>query len=259
MIPKIIHACWLGGAQMPEDQKKYIENWRTLHPDYEINLWDDVGFSEFLDDSAFVKEAVARKKYGFLSDYFRFTVLYKYGGIYIDTDVELFKNLDGFLNCKMFMGFIFDSSIGTALFGTEAGNPLMKEWLEILEKDFEEKQDFTVSNDWVTKYFLEHFRDFRLTGKRQSLQCGIELYPKDYFERYQVDKKSGGGYAEHHCYGSWSDDKHVPLYKRILKKLLPRKLISQLGHKQVLKKTPYYKVYMKHTKEDKNRKQRGKL
>lgn len=246
MIPKIIHACWLGNGEMPDDQKEYIEGWKKLHPDYEIKIWTDETFNEYLDDSLFVKEALERKKYGFLSDYFRFTVLYKFGGIYVDTDVEMLKNLDEFLNCKMFMGFIFDSSIGTALFGTEKGNPLMLEWLKILEEDFEKKKDFTVSNDWITKYFLDNFSDFRLNGKRQSLECGIEIYPKDWFERFQTNKKSGGGYAEHHCYGSWSDDKSVPFYKRFLKKILPRKWISVLGHKQVLKKTPYYKVYLKH-------------
>lgn len=246
MIPKIIHACWLGKGIMPDDQKSYVEGWRKLHPDYEIIVWDDEKFNKYLDDSLFVKDAIEKKKYGFLSDYFRFVVLYNFGGVYIDTDVEIFKSLDKFLNCKMFMGFIFDSSIGTALFGTEKGNPLMLEWLKILKDDYERKGKFTVSNDWITGYFLERFKDFRLTGERQSLECGIEIYPKDYFERYQVNKKSGGGYAEHHCAGSWSDDKHVPLYKRILKKILPRKWISQLGHKQVLKKTPYHKVYLKH-------------
>lgn len=257
MIPKIIHACWFGNAEMPQEQKEYIEGWRKLHPDYEIKIWDDEAFKEYLDDSLFVREAIQKKKYGFFSDYFRFTVLYKFGGIYVDTDVEMFKNLDEFLNCKMFMGFIFDSSIGTALFGTEKGNPLMLEWLKILEDDYEKKGGFTVSNDWITKYFLEHFEDFRLTGARQSLECGIEIYPKDYFERYKVDKKSKGGYAEHHCYGSWNDNKKVPFWKRALKKILPRKIISRLGHKQILKKTPYYGLYLKHTREDKSKKKSG--
>ncbi len=249
MIPKIIHACWLGKGQMPEDQKNYIEGWKKLHPDYQIILWDDDAFAPYLDDSLFVRDAIARKKYGFLSDYFRFTVLYRFGGIYIDTDVELFKNLDCFLDCTMFMGFFIDSSMGTALIGSEKGNPVMLDWLAQLEKDYEEKGDFTVSNDWITGYFLKNYPEFRLNGRRQSLHGGIEIYPKDYFERYQINKKSGGGYAEHHCYGSWNDNKNVPLYKRILKKILPRKLISYLGHKQGLKQKPYYDIYKAHKKE----------
>lgn len=248
MIPKIIHACWLGTGEMPQEQKEYMEGWRLLHPDWEIRLWTDADFAPYLDGSPFVKACLERKKYGFLSDYFRFTVLYEFGGVYVDTDVEIMKPLDEFLDAKMFMGFIFDSSVGTALFGSEKGNPLMLEWREILERDFEEKGDFTVSNDWITKYFLDHFPDFLLNGKRQSLASGIEMYPKDWFERYQTDKKSGGGYAEHHCAGSWNDDKHTSLPKRILKKLLPRKWISVIGHRRFLKKTPYYSVYLEHKK-----------
>lgn len=248
MIPKIIHACWLGKGEMPADQRAYVEGWRKLLPDYEIILWTDETFEKYYDDSRFVKESIARKKYGFLSDYFRLTVLYEYGGIYMDTDVELFKRPDPFLDCKMFMGFIFDSSIGTAMFGTEPHNPLMREWLKILESDFEQKGDFTVSNNWVTKYFLDHYPDFRLNGERQSLACGIEMYPKDYFERYQVDRKSGGGYAEHHCAGSWSDER-APLYKRLLKKVLPRALISRLGHIQAVRSSEYYEVYRQHKKD----------
>ncbi len=248
MIPKIIHACWLGKAKMPEDQAAYVEGWKKLMPDYEIIVWDDEKFSKYLDDSKFVKDAIEKKKYGFLSDYFRFVVLYEFGGIYIDTDVEIFKPLDEFLKYKMFMGFIFDTSIGTALYGVEPKSPLMKEWLEILESDYEKKGEFTVSNDWITKYFLDHYDDFLLNGKRQSLKCGIEIFPKDYFERYQINKKKDGGFAEHHCAGSWSDNKNVPFTKRLLKKVLPRRLVSYLGHKSKIKKTPYYEVYLKHRK-----------
>ena len=127
MIPKIIHACWLGKAEMPQDQKEYVEEWKKLHPDYEIKIWTDETFNEYLNDSLFVKDCIKTKKYGFLSDYFRFVVLYKFGGIYIDTDVELFKKLDDFLDCKMFMGYLVDSSIGTALIGSEQGNLCLRE------------------------------------------------------------------------------------------------------------------------------------
>ena len=252
MIPKIIHACWLGTKPLPEREKSYIEGWKKLNPDYEIILWTDQMFNKYLDDSPFVKACLEQKKYGFLSDYFRFTVLYEFGGIYIDTDIEMFKNLDPLLDCKMFMGFIFDSSMGTAFIGTEAHNPLMKIWLEKLKSDYVKKQGFTVSNDWITKYFIDNFQDFLLNGKRQSLACGIEIYPKDYFERYQINKKSGGGYAEHHCAGSWKDDRSQGL-KGLVKKFLPRGLVSYLGHKSFIKTTPYYQRYLVDSK-----KSRGK-
>ncbi len=196
MIPKIIHACWLGQAEMPPRYQAFIEGWRRLHPDWEIRIWTDADFTPYLDDSAFVKDAIAKKKYGFLSDYFRLKVLYLFGGIYVDTDVEIYKPFDPLLDCNMFLGFLYDSLLGTAVLASEKGNPILAEWLNILEKDYEEKREFTISNNWVTKYFLGTFPEFRLNGKRQTLQSGIEIYPKDWFERYHGKHKSGGGYMQ---------------------------------------------------------------
>ncbi len=247
MIPKIIHACWLGDAPMPQKYKEYMDGWRKTNPDFEIKLWTDKEFSKYYDDSLFVKDCLEKKKYGFLSDYFRFTVLYEFGGIYIDTDIEVFKSLNKFLNCKMFMGFFIDSSIGTALYGSEPNNPLMLEWKNKLLKDYEQKGTFTVSNDWITEWFITHYDDFKLNGKRQSLKCGIELWPKDYFERYQINKKKDGGYAEHHCDNTWKDEQTKTLKSRI-KNILPRGLVSYLGHKLALREKPFYDRYKKDRK-----------
>lgn len=248
MIPKIIHACWLGSAPMPQIYKDYVEGWKKLNPDFEVHVWTDEDFSQYYDDSLFVKDCIKNKKYGFLADFFRFTVLYKFGGFYIDTDVEMFKPINEFVDNKIVMGYIFDTSIGTAFIGAEKENPIILSWLNTLLSDYEVKHELTVSNDWITKYFIDNFKDFRLSGKYQELECGIKLYPKHYFERYKLSKKASGGYAEHHCAGSWSDEKDK-LARRILKKILPRKVISYLGHAKKIRHTPYYKVYLKQRKD----------
>ena len=63
-----------------------------------------------------------------------------------------------------------------------------------------------------------------------------------------MNKKSGGGYAEHHCAGSWKDE-NAPAWKKVVRALLPRGLVSAVGHKLFLKKTPYYSVYLRHRRE----------
>lgn len=86
MIPKIIHYCWFGGNPLPEDAKKYIESWRKYCPGYEIKEWNESNFD--INCCDYVREAYEAKKWAFVSDYARFYILYQYGGLYFDTDVE---------------------------------------------------------------------------------------------------------------------------------------------------------------------------
>ena len=102
MIPKIIHYCWFGKGLMPQSQKKCIEGWKKLMPDYEIKRWDESTFN--LDDFPLAKYACEVKKYALASDVCRYNVLSKFGGIYLDTDVELFKRFDDLLDCNFFTG-----------------------------------------------------------------------------------------------------------------------------------------------------------
>lgn len=241
-MEKIIHCCWFGKKEMPLDQQNYIKHWKELMPDYEIRLWKDEDFEPYLGDSAFVKECLKENKPGFLSDFFRFTVLYEFGGIYMDTDVEMMKSFEPFTHHKMFLGYIFDCSIGTATIGAEKGNPVIKAMKEQLLSDFEKNRKLVVSNDWVTKFFISNYSDFHLNGKRQNLKDDILILPKDYLERYCLDPKKGGGYAEHHCYGSWYDRKENKA-KELLKKILGRRLVSYLGHRKAMKACPYYSIY----------------
>ena len=100
MIPKIIHYCWFGKGLMPQSQKKCIEGWRRLMPDYEIKRWDESTFD--LDKYPLAKYACDVKKYALASDVCRYNVLSRYGGIYLDTDVDVFERFDKLLDCNFF-------------------------------------------------------------------------------------------------------------------------------------------------------------
>ncbi len=100
MIPRIIHYCWFGKGLMPQSQKQCIEGWKKLMPDYQIMRWDESTFD--LERYPLAKYACEVKKYALASDVCRYNVLSQYGGIYLDTDVEVFKRLDEFLDCNFF-------------------------------------------------------------------------------------------------------------------------------------------------------------
>ena len=102
-IPKIIHYCWFGGKPLPNTAIKCIRSWKKHCPDYEIHCWNEKNFD--INVCPYVKEAYEEKAWAFVSDYARLWIIYNYGGIYLDTDVELLKNIDNLLKYDVFMGF----------------------------------------------------------------------------------------------------------------------------------------------------------
>lgn len=102
MIPKIIHYCWFGRNPLPKSAKKCIASWRKYLPDYEIKEWNEDNFD--VNIIPYTAEAYKLKKYAFVSDYARFWILYKYGGLYFDTDVEIICPMDDIIARGNFMG-----------------------------------------------------------------------------------------------------------------------------------------------------------
>ncbi|MDE7407268.1 MAG: glycosyl transferase [Muribaculaceae bacterium] len=129
MIPKIIHYCWLSNDPVPAQLQRCIDTWKPLLPDYEIWLWDFERLGDDLND--WVREAFNAKKYAFAADYVRAYALYNYGGIYMDSDVELLKSFDPFLHLPYMMCRESGTdSIEAACIGAEKGHPFFKALVE---------------------------------------------------------------------------------------------------------------------------------
>ena len=111
MIPKIIHYCWFG-SDIPESIQRNIDKWKSVMPDYEFIQWDSSRFPR--EKLLWVDQACDNHKYAFAADYVRLYALYEYGGIYLDTDVEVLKSFDPFLNDTVFFGF--EELVGFAVF-----------------------------------------------------------------------------------------------------------------------------------------------
>lgn len=133
MIPKIIHYCWFGKNPKPEIVKKCIESWKKYCPDWEIKEWNESNFD--ISVHPYIKEAYERKKWAYVSDVVRLLVVYEYGGVYLDTDVELCYPLE-----RKIMGagafFVFESNrfINTGMgFGAEKGHLVIKKMIEYYE------------------------------------------------------------------------------------------------------------------------------
>lgn len=106
MIPKILHYCWFGDPEKLKTDKRSqacIESWKKYLPDYELKLWNEENFDVNMCD--YTKQAYEKGQYAFVSDVARLYALYTEGGVYMDTDVEVYKPLDEFLTDECFTGF----------------------------------------------------------------------------------------------------------------------------------------------------------
>ena len=127
MIPKIIHLCWLSGDPYPAKIARCLKTWEKYLPGYELMLWDTNRFD--LNSSIWVRQAFEKKKYAFAADYIRFYALYHYGGIYLDSDVEVLKSFDGFLDLPYFIGAEKAQTPEAAVIGAEKGCDWIKQCL----------------------------------------------------------------------------------------------------------------------------------
>lgn len=212
-IPKIIHYCWFGGNPLPEDAVQYIQSWRKYCPDYKIIEWNETNFD--LDSVPYVKEAHETKKWAFITDYVRLYALNEMGGIYMDTDVEVLKNFDVFLDNEGFSGFERADAIPTGIMAAEKGNPFIKELLR--EYDglhfcrSDGTLDLTTNVTRITNCALKH--GLELNNCKQKF-WHFTVYPKDYFcpKDYVTGEivLTENTYTIHHFSGSW----HSPRQKK---------------------------------------------
>ena len=189
MISKIVNFCWFGRGKKSDLIKKCMNSWRKYLPDYKFIEWNEDNFP--IDYNKFTKQAYEQKKYAFVSDVARLYALHTVGGIYMDTDVEVFKSLDEFLNEPAFTGF---ESVGfpvCATMGAEKGNPIIKELLDYYnDRDFEVKTNTVIISEILEKHGID-----RNKNELQRVK-DITIYPREYFT-------TGEGYTKHHFKGSW--------------------------------------------------------
>lgn len=229
MIPKIIHYCWFGGREYSPLIKACMRTWKKLEQKgYIIKEWNESNCD--LSENLYVKQMYAKKRYAFVSDYFRLKALYEEGGIYLDSDVFVYKNFDDLLDCDLFMGYIYDCALGTAVIGAKKNCKIIK---NLLEGYSEIGTEEIINNGLVTEYFHNSIDGFVLNGKRSSIiHQGerIEIFSKDEFE---AGKIMGRSHTLHFCDNSWNDKikKKVNFRLKLFCCRLPINLVSYRRHR----------------------------
>ena len=233
-IPKVIHYCWFGGKPLPRSAEKCIESWKKFLPEYEIVRWDESNFN--VNAIPYTREAYAAGKYAFVSDYARFWILYHYGGVYFDTDVEVIRPIDDIINRGSFLGVesnrngIYTVNPGLGFAATQ-GTAVIGEMVNLYstfhfintDGASDLKNIVEITTDYLSSKGLQN------TDEIQEC-CGFTIYPKDYFCPIDYDtrelKITENTRTIHHYAESW-----VPRstrFKNALSRLFGKRFMSCL-------------------------------
>lgn len=220
MIPKIIHYCWFGNNPKNEQVKSYIQTWRDKMPEYEIVEWNEGNF-DIGKSNDYVREAYNQKKWAFVSDYVRLVALYQYGGIYLDTDVEVLKSFNLLLENEMFVGFESKDYVSTAVIAAQPKNSFVKEFLDQYQNKLFLLEDGSLNTETNVRILTRLLKQKGLlsNGTCQKLD-GIMIYPQKFFSSnnfYNIFKiYCNTAYAYHHYAASWYNGNfHYGFSKRI--------------------------------------------
>ncbi len=234
MIPKIIHYCWVGKNPKPQSVLYCIESWKKFCPDYEIREWNETNYD--FSKNLYMKQAYDAGKWGFVPDYARLDIIYQYGGIYLDKDVEIVKSFDELLDQTAFMGFEntgdgeFFVNCGHG-FGAEAHNEVIRQvrdlynYVSFLNEDG--KPNLLASPHFTT----QSLKKFELKQENRDQQLpGIMVYASDVlcpknFRTGKV-KMTSRTVSIHHFTASWVD-------KKIKKEMMRRQKIQNLFGKKI--------------------------
>ncbi|MGN0488967.1 MAG: glycosyltransferase family 32 protein [Ruminococcus sp.] len=233
-IPKKIHYCWFGRNPKPELLQNCIESWKKYCPDYEIIEWNEDNFDIKLCN--YTEQAYDKKKYAFVSDVARVWIVNKFGGIYLDTDVELKENIDFLLKYDAWFATEGIQNVATGLgFGAKAGNFVVKAILDdYLTRDFESLEPCVKLN---TKVIKDTVDDFEFADKTRTYDGVCIFSSADYHK-----------FATHHYAASWTDNKEKKKDKKIKWKIFhffenPRMIRYCNTHNNIFSKIYMFFVY----------------
>lgn len=219
MIPKLFHQVWLGWSPPTENVLRYQKKLLSLHPKWELMVWTEKNIPHLPFFNIHVYNALFN--FAEKSDYFRFLLVYTYGWVYLDTDIEFIKNLDPLVqNYDFFIGqeaLLNNTSvrINNGLFGAVKNSPIIKEIIFLMNNKILSGDIYETSSEKLGPWFITPI----ILAKESTKVC---IFAPDYFHPvpwwHKTDKDyvtflTSNTYSIHHFLGSW---KKKNLYYKII-------------------------------------------
>lgn len=228
LIPKVIHYCWFGGKPLPTTVRRCINSWMERCPDYKIERWDESNFD--INSHPFLQKAYQTGAWAFVSDYARLKIIYENGGVYLDTDVELLRNLDELLTNRCYVGVgQVEGLVNTGLgFGAVPYSPIVLAMLK--QYDFVE-YDASRQHDLACPYLnTMALRDAGYTCSISNIihSDDLTIFPPRFFDPICPGEGMGNllcdeSFSVHHYSNTWGTSSER-LRRRIVGFLGPKKV-----------------------------------
>ena len=208
-----LHFCWFG-SPVPSAVSARLDRWQKLHPSWTIRQWNESNID--VSVCAYAQACLHRRDWAYLSDYVRLQVLAKEGGVYLDTDVELLKPLDIFIDGSFHIGYMHNCALGTAVMISPPKHPLVSRLIDQYRKL--PTNNGINNNAILTEFFLKHVGGFLLTGKSWS-SPNIRVHPKTWFEQPTLTQT--GGFGIHLFNRAWDPRTTHPTQQAITHRNIP--------------------------------------
>ena len=209
-IPKIIHGFWFSGDKKPEAYQKCVDTWKRNLPEYEIIEWNMDNYD--WHKHPFVERAIELKAWAFASDFARLDVLYNYGGIYLDMDVEVFKSFDDLLGNDALFSFGNNVLIDLAVVGSKKHNQIIRHLLEKYDSIPlpQERKDYVGLFQPALVRPILAAQGVRMDGSLQIID-GATIFPTEFFMPkdvvlYRDYERTEHTYCVHYDNFGWSFD-----------------------------------------------------
>lgn len=200
-IPKKLHYIWFWRWKKSSEFEKYLESWKKYCPDYEIIEWNENNFD--INKNSYCKKFYDKKKWAFASDYARIDILYNEWWIYLDTDIEILKNLDWFLDNKLFIGFQDVFSIWWSVIWCEKNNPIIWEILDVYKTKKTRIVIPNLLNRIFKKYWVISYSNVIIKTNDFTIYPKDYFYPFAYFENKKYMKITKNTFIIHHYDATW--------------------------------------------------------
>jgi mannosyltransferase OCH1-like enzyme len=195
LIPRRLHWIWLGGQPLPDEHRRWIDGWLERHPGWEHVVWTDRNRPELVNEAAFLDARTPAQK----ADILRYELVYRYGGVYLDTDTECRRSFEPLLHgVDAFVVVEEPGAFATYCFGAASEHPWLRDLIARLPESM--ARGWSIMHQTGPRFFTSVTRSHPEVTVLEQTVFANSMVPAASHTR---------AYAIHHEAWSWREFVHA--------------------------------------------------